>query len=572
MIEQKIQFNPAQQIGLLLQAKNKADIWGRGTGKSAGIAWDINLINRTMPRALTAVTGQTFGQLLTRTLPSTFKLLESMGYKMHVSAKDPGNYVINRRPPDHFLQPYEKVMKFDNFISFSNGNGLLLLSQDRAGSARGASVDYEILDEALTINKQRYDEETSPTNRGNEGIFGPRSPQPIPWHHGFHYSSSMPYTAEQKWLLDIGNYYEKERGIRFFEIWNRIIKLQLELLDCESESEFKSIWNETVRLKKSIAPFVSKDGTLFTLANAFDNIQNVGFSYIRREYKKQTLLTFLIEIMNMVIDKVEDCYYPLSDRHIYYNATNDAFIRDVAEDSNFDWNRLSEKDCRYDSDCDTHKPLELSFDWGARISLLTVSQPRNFDFVTGLFSEVELQNFINEFFVKPDQAPTTMINALIDSFCRYYEHHQERTVIYIRDRYGDHRQANSSQSYNEQAIERLKSNGWYVIPHVHQGMEPPQHDKFLLIQNIFKEADPRFPGIRFNGVRCKFSIISMNNTRVTEHDGRFGKDKKSESSRSGVLPEEATHFGDAIDKIIWTKFNSTLRFNNNTFVPVRIKN
>lgn len=442
MIEQKIQFNPAQQIGLLLQAKNKCDIWGRGTGKSAGIAWDINLINRTMPRALTAVTGQTFGQLLTRTLPSTFKLLESMGYKMHVSAKDPGNYVINRRPPDHFLQPYEKVMKFDNFISFSNGNGLLLLSQDRAGSARGASVDYEILDEALTINKQRYDEETSPTNRGNEGIFGPRSPQPIPWHHGFHYSSSMPYTAEQKWLLDIGNYYEKERGIRLFEIWNRIIKLQLELLDCESESEFKSIWNETVRLKKSIAPFVSKDGTLFTLANAFDNIQNVGFSYIRREYKKQTLLTFLIEIMNMVIDKVEDCYYPLSDRHIYYNATNDAFIRDVAEDSNFDWNRLSEKDCRYDSDCDTHKPLELSFDWGARISLLTVSQPRNFDFVTGLFSEVELQNFINEFFVKPDQAPTTMINALIDSFCRYYEHHQERTVIYIRDRYGDHRQAN----------------------------------------------------------------------------------------------------------------------------------
>ena len=263
MIEQKIQFNPAQQIGLLLQAKNKCDIWGRGTGKSAGIAWDINLINRTMPRALTAVTGQTFGQLLTRTLPSTFKLLESMGYKMHVSAKDPGNYVINRRPPDHFLQPYEKVMKFDNFISFSNGNGLLLLSQDRAGSARGASVDYEILDEALTINKQRYDEETSPTNRGNEGIFGPHSPQPIPWHHGFHYSSSMPYTAEQKWLLDIGNYYEKERGIRFFEIWNRIIKLQLELLDCESESEFKSIWNETVRLKKSIAPFVSKDGTLF---------------------------------------------------------------------------------------------------------------------------------------------------------------------------------------------------------------------------------------------------------------------------------------------------------------------
>ena len=148
----KLQLNPAQQTGVILQAKNKVDIWGRGTGKSAGIAWDINLINRSMPRALTSVTGQTFGQLLTRTLPSTFKLLELMGYKQHVSAKDPGNYIINRRPPDHFITPHEKIMKYDNFISFSNGNGLLLLSQDRAGSSRGPSVDYEILDDALRLN------------------------------------------------------------------------------------------------------------------------------------------------------------------------------------------------------------------------------------------------------------------------------------------------------------------------------------------------------------------------------------------------------------------------------------
>lgn len=564
-----LELNPVQQVGVLLQAKSKGHIWGRGTGKSFIVAWDINLTIQTMPRSLISVTGQTFGQLLTRTLPSTFKMMDKMGYKQHMSAKDPGNYVINRKPPDSFISPYEKIMKFDNFISFSNGNGLLLLSQDRAGSSRGPSVDYEILDEALTIDKKRYDEETSPTNRGNEDIFGTRSANPIPWHHGFHYSSSMPYTAEQKWLLELGDYYEKERGIRLFEIWNKIVRLQLELLECASEKEFEQIWNETIRLKQEIAPFVSKAGTLFTLANAFDNIHNVGFSYIKREYQKQTLLTFLIEIMNMVIDKVEDCYYPLAERHIYYNATNDSYIRDVAENCHFDWNRLEEKDCLYDADCDTNKPLELSFDWGARISLMTVSQERNFDFVTGTFSEYPVQTFINEFFVKPD-VPTTMINALIDDFCRYYEHHKERTVYYFRDRYGDHRQANSSQSYNEQAIERLQRNGWNVEPVVHAGMEPPQHDKFLLVQNIFKAADARFPSVRFNGVRCKYTIISMNNTRVTERDGRFAKDKKSESAHSGVLPEEATHFGDAVDKILWTKYNRSLVTWGGTFVPVRL--
>jgi|GEM_PF-5716006 len=36
---QKLQLNPAQQTGVILQAKNKVDIWGRGTGKSAGLGY-----------------------------------------------------------------------------------------------------------------------------------------------------------------------------------------------------------------------------------------------------------------------------------------------------------------------------------------------------------------------------------------------------------------------------------------------------------------------------------------------------------------------------------------------------
>jgi hypothetical protein len=85
-------------------------------------------------------------------------------------------------------------MKFDNVISFANGNAILMLSQDRIGSARGPNVDYEILDEALTIDKERYDQETSPTNRGNEDIWGPNSGNHVPFHHGYHYVSSMPYS------------------------------------------------------------------------------------------------------------------------------------------------------------------------------------------------------------------------------------------------------------------------------------------------------------------------------------------------------------------------------------------
>ncbi|MBK9358807.1 MAG: hypothetical protein IPN08_15725 [Bacteroidales bacterium] len=157
-----------------------------------------------MPRSVTAITGQTFGQLLTRTLPSTFKFLESLGYE-----KDK-DYVIGRKPPKTFLLPYERILKHENFISFKNGNGYLLLSQDRSGSGRGPNVDREIVDEALTLDKEQYDQEVSPTNRGNEEHFGFKSPNPVKQHHGFRYVSSMPFMQEQKWLLDFGNTMKKK--------------------------------------------------------------------------------------------------------------------------------------------------------------------------------------------------------------------------------------------------------------------------------------------------------------------------------------------------------------------------
>jgi len=49
----------------------------------------------------------------------------------------------------------------------------------------------------------------------------------------------------------------------------------------------------------------------------------------------------------------------------------------------------------------------------------------------------------------------------------------------------------------------------------------------------------------------------MNNTKVIERDGKFDKDKNSERSKK-ILQEEATHFSDAADKRIWTKYGKSL--------------
>ena len=76
--------------------------------------------------------------------------------------------------------------------------------------------------------------------------------------------------------------------------------------------------------------------------------------------------------------------------------------------------------------------------------------------------------------------------------------------------------------------------------------------------------------MRFNGDRCRFTLISMNNAMIKDVDGKLQKDKSSERRTSGVLPEEATHFSDAADKIIWTKFGGGLKEKSGNFIPARV--
>lgn len=135
----------------------------------------------------------------------------------------------------------------------------------------------------MTLDKEKFDAEVAPTNRGNEDVFGRLSKKPLLKHHGLLFTSSMPYTSEQRWLTEFAKYYEEEAGIRLFDTWNRIVKLQMQLIEATEQKDsrlFRDIWQETVTIRKKIAPFVSKNNVLFTVGNAFDNIKNLGMSYI----------------------------------------------------------------------------------------------------------------------------------------------------------------------------------------------------------------------------------------------------------------------------------------------------
>ena len=77
--EETLSVNPAQAAIMLMPAKQKYIIYSRGTGKSFINGSEVDENVRLMPRGITTLAQSTFGQALTKTLPSTFKMLEMLG-------------------------------------------------------------------------------------------------------------------------------------------------------------------------------------------------------------------------------------------------------------------------------------------------------------------------------------------------------------------------------------------------------------------------------------------------------------------------------------------------------------
>ena len=556
----------------MLSPRNLVLVCGRATGKSWIHGQRLDEAIRWMPRCTIGMPVKTFGTGYTGTFQTMLSALDKFGY-----VKD-GNYVVNRRPPESWEESYGKIEKYENCISIANGCKMAMFSQTESGNMRGVSVDKLMADEVLVLNEEKLMKEAFPTNRGNLEHFGKGAHHACHLHHGFDMTTSMPYNREGRWIFKFAQYYREKYGIEIMQVWNRIVHLQQQLLDTDSPKQFAECWNDIEDIRRQMPPRVSDDGTLFYVANAFDNLANIGLKYIKDQRDVLTNLEFLIEILNLYLERVEDCFYNLDEqRHVYYTGYDIKAMEDAGLTANADLGfRGKMESAKYDRDYDPDRPLEIAPDWGSQISLFVVCQTFRVELpvvstIPGYKPESTFSGDylyqINEFFDKPDGSGT-IIDNICNRFCSYYAGHRNRVIHYYRDRYGDHRNPNvvNSKSYNDQAIEILRRKGWTVVAKVHRFGEPPMSDKHLLWQEILSERQSCPVRFRINGNRCHYTVISMNNARMVYGGNVFKKDKRSEKPSSGVLPEEATHFSDAIDKLVWTKYGDSVAKKRRMFV------
>ena len=290
--------------------------WARGTGKSTILGWYVKEAVKQMPRATGIIVGETYQQILSRTLPSTKEGLEMFGIYEDV------DYVVGRSGKGlGFEMPFQAPSKsWDNVIHFSNGFIWILVSNDMPNAGRGINSSIVIGDEAALLDKERLFNNVQTTNRSTcGGLYADR-----PLCNAEIYASSVAMTQKGQWFTDM----EAEAKKRPWEV-------------------------------------------LFVKAAASANKHNLSedwFDRMRRNAPSQ--MHFDAEIRNIRPKKVTNGFYPQLDskRHYYRYAYDNDYLQRVGVGA-------SKKDfnCRQDTDVMVVKPLIVSIDWG-NIITMTISQ------------------------------------------------------------------------------------------------------------------------------------------------------------------------------------------------------
>lgn len=521
-----ISYNHPQLRSHIICAPITVDNWSRGVGKSTYHATRMAAIAFDMPRSKNIIEGRTYQQVLTKTLPGVTAALERLGYFEGV------HYVFNKRPPANWPLCYEAPKIWDNTMAWITGAMFQIISQDRPGDARGLNADSITADEALTLDQGKLETGSFAANRANRGLYK------TPLHHSIHLSTSRGFGSEFKWIEAFGKYYIDD-GNDYRPVLNKIVGLGLKMIDSSNIEEQQLYWQEIIRLKAQVRWYVKTEkiktptgykdkATIFyNEADVWDNILILGWEYVKNLRRTMTDLMFCVEILNKAFELVENCFYNITEAHLY-EAINYEYLESL--EYNMDKLSMNTDHCKKDADVKLDKPLHIGLDYGAYINAIVTKQ--NYDNTDWTLSSM---------YVKRPK----LIQELIQNWCNYYRFHKTKDVVYWYDHTALPADGKSTTNYRDEVIKVLELNGWKVR-HQYIGQAPHHHDKYLISSKTLEGKDPAYPRQMINKTNNKYLLLSMNQAPLKQGKRGFEKDKSSEWKMLN-LREEATDLSDAWD-------------------------
>ena len=404
-----------------------------------------------------------------------------------------------------FELPFQAPNRWDNVIHFRNGFILALVSLDNANSGRGLNSYIVIGDEAALLDSEKLFYNVQSTNRAKKIWFNK-----APLLNAEIFASSTPMSLRGKWFTDV----------------------EMHILNA-----YKGVSN---KIKKP-------NEWAFIKANAYVNAHMLASDYFdKQKANAPSLMHFEAEILNIRPKFIEESFYPqLDPKKHYYENFNNTYLESLGTKTN-----INSFNCKQDSDLKKSKPLIVQLDWGVFNSMV-ISQ-----------DDGEEWRFLKSLWVK---SPKIIDDLVTEEFATYYSSHANKIIYLYYDRNGNNRQANSRLTLAEQAVNAFKNQGWKVVIKTPRTLDPPHHEKFIVINYLLKSGGTKgLPKIQINMHNAYDLTVSLENTPAKEGTRGIQKDKSSERSKS-IPQEHATHLSDAFDLAIYWRYKDKVMklINNN---------
>lgn len=488
-------MNDAQQEFIYTGAHTSVINGGRRLGKTHGFAMPfVHRNTMLMPRGTGGIVGDTYQQLLTRTLPGTLNALESVGFIRDV------HYYVGKKPPKaaNFKKPYIEPASYMHSISWFNGTIWRLISQDRSGTSNSLTLDWLLMDEAKFLDFNKLKEETFPANGGFRGHF-----QHVPWHHSQLIISDMPTTKKGSWFLTYKDkmdplLIETIHGL-IHEIWD--LKTRMKTNPKPSHKKFLAELYRDLAQLRSIAVYYREWSSI-------ENLMVLGEKYIRQMKRDLPPLVFMTSIMAKKVHTMKDGFYSaLNSGDHYYKAFDNSYLDNL--EYNFD--KLQSESCLQDGDLDRSKPICVAFDYNANINWMVCGQASGLKMKT-----------IKSFYVKYERK----LRELVQDFCSYYIHHHCKEVVYYYDTTAlGSNYAVDSSDFASVICEEFNRQGWKVH-RIAIGNPVKHNEKHAMIHEALKGFNYMYP--QFNQPNNEALLLAMEQSGVRVGPRGFQKDKSGE--------------------------------------------
>ena len=532
----QLHFNKPQLRSLVVGSPSEYLIAGRGTGKSEGVLAPKTATKYlgTMPRGTGVIVQATYNQALVRTLPGLCAGWDRLGYKRD------HHYIVGRKPTDKWKKqwkwegPFRQPFDFKYFISWWNGGGAHIVSQDRPGSSNGITIDWIAGDEAKLLSEEKLKTELFPANRGIIPDFANN-----PYHHGMTFTTDMPVGTAGRWIL---NMVDKMDHVKVNEIWQyQVIRFQLkDLLKKEKSNVLKKELAKQIQVIDDEVNELRRNLLYYHEASTLDNIHALGIDYIKQQLRDTSEFQFDTQILNLRPLKLEDGFYPDFDEEVHgYFSVDNNYLDNI----DYDFSKLEAIDCKRDKDLDPTLPLHLGIDANRRIHPFSIGQVTK--------TEIRAIKGIHALY------PAKLKEALAE-FIRYYKPHPRKLIYFWYDHtmVGDQHETRIC----DDVVNYLRKHGWVVIE-MYIGQQPGHEERYRMWGDLLTESGKYTRRFRINRENCDKLILSMYQAKAEQRKEGFGKDKKSEHDPN-FPAEESTHYSDACDTWVFGILESGMTFGN----------